>query len=210
MAIVPRIIGFSPGADGTPRDLQSLAEAAASGGIEALVLREPQLSERELVTLARSLTPWLQGGLILHAKHPAAVSIAQASGWGLHLPSTRAPSLFRDQVSGLLGISCHSIADLQAAEKAGCDYATLSPIFAPTSKPGDMREALGIDALQDAVHAVQLPVIALGGMTPDRARLCWDCGAHGVASLGLLFGPHSTPEDTGFAARALRAAMPVG
>lgn len=210
MALIPRIIGISPGADGSPRDLQSLAEAAARGGMDGLVLREPQLTERRYVTLARKLAPWLGAGLILHAKHPCAVDIAEASGWGLHLSAGMEPASVRGQIRGPLGVSCHSVEALLAAAAAGCDYAFLSPIFPPLSKPKDTREALGTKLLGQAAVALGIPVIALGGITPKRAKACWAAGAHGVASMGTLFGPDMSLEDTSSAAKALRAAMPSG
>ena len=178
--MIPRLIGFSPGADGSPRDLQSLVEAGCRGGMD---------------------------GLILHAKHPDALHIAVAAGWGLHLPSGKDPAAFRSQITGLLGMSCHSLQTLLTAAAAGCDYACLSPIFPPHSKPEDTREALGVTVLAEAAKALRLPIIALGGMTPQGAVQCTAAGAHGVASMGALFAPGSDPEDTHDAARALRAAM---
>ena len=120
------------------------------------------------------------------------------------------PAKHRPVIQGLLGASCHSIEALLKAAAAGCDYATLSPVFPPRSKPGDMREALGIEALRQAATALRMPVIALGGMTPERARMCWEAGAHGIASLGLLFGGNMSPEETTRTAQLLRAAMPSG
>jgi thiamine-phosphate diphosphorylase len=208
LALIPRVIGISPGADGTPRDIQSFAEAASRGGMDGLILRETQLSERQLVSLARQLAPWLGAGLILHARHPAAIEIAAAAGWGLHLPSDMDPTRLRDQIRGPLGMSCHSVEALLAAATAGCDYALLSPIFPPRSKPDDTREALGTALLGQATAALGMPIIALGGITVSRAAACIAAGAHGIASMGGLFGPEMSPEETQAAAQALRAAMP--
>jgi len=175
--------------------------------MDALILREPARTERELVTLARVLSPCVGPGLILHASHASAASIAEASGWGLHLPSHADPSLIRTRIQGLMGISCHNSAQLHAAAAAGCDYAFISPIFTPHSKPDDSRTTIGIDGLALLTKQCPIPVIALGGITPNRARQCLAAGAHGVAAMGIVFGPTFTPEDVRTTAQELYAAV---
>lgn len=81
----------------------------------------------------------------------------------------------------LQGISCHSAADLQSAELAGYDYAFLSPVFSTATHPE--AQALGLDGLRAAVAKVQLPVIALGGVTLDKAHQCLQAGAAGWAAI---------------------------
>ncbi len=79
-------------------------------------------------------------------------------------------------------MSAHSLGDLRAARDAGADYATLSPIFPTSSKPG-YGPALGLDALR-AATALGLPVLALGGVTAAMALSCRDAGAAGAAVMG--------------------------
>jgi len=178
--------------------------------MDALILRESHLSCRALVTLARRLSPWLGPGLILHARHPDALDIASASGWGLHLPGHADLAAARHRVTGLLGASCHTQAEVAEAEEAGCDYVLLSPIYRPHSKPTDGREPLGLGGMRKTIAGSTVPVIALGGMTPTRAQRCVSAGAHGVATIGGLFGPDIGPEDCMAAARDLRAALDAG
>jgi len=82
----------------------------------------------------------------------------------------------------LVGISSHGEADIRAAMAAGAGYVTLSPIFETASKPG-YGPALGLAAITRAVR-IGLPVVALGGITPDRAAACIEAGAAGVAVMG--------------------------
>lgn len=77
---------------------------------------------------------------------------------------------------------CHSVAEVRAA--AGAAYVTISPVAPTISKPG-YGPALGADGVRAAVEAAgDLPVFALGGVTPENARSFLDAGAHGVAVMG--------------------------
>jgi thiamine-phosphate pyrophosphorylase len=210
LALSLRLFGITPGDDGHHRNLQALAEAAARGGVDALIIREPHISERRLVTLSRRLAPWFGPGLILHARHPDALELASSAGWGLHLPSGGKPRQARDQVKGLLGISCHTQAELSEAHEAGCDYAMLSPIYKPSSKPQDTRQTLGLTRMRRAIAGCPMPVIALGGLTAARAGRCVAAGAHGIATMGGLFAEDMSPEDCTSAASKLRAALNEG
>lgn len=212
-----RLIGITPGDQGyTPpagagggvvgRDLVRLVEAAASAGLRMAILREPELPERPYVALARRLAQVLGDGVVLHGKHPSALHLAEAGGWSLHLPADADARAARPRVRGLLGQSCHSAQDVARAREAGCDYAIVSPIFPPRSKPNDTRPPLGVDGLKAICRGANLPVVALGGIDPDRARACLGAGAMAVAATGALFPPDASPEEVEALTRAMVSA----
>ncbi|PJC68422.1 MAG: thiamine phosphate synthase, partial [Zetaproteobacteria bacterium CG_4_8_14_3_um_filter_59_5] len=81
------------------------------------------------------------------------------------------------------------------ASDAGADFALLSPVFPTASHPGAPH--LGVEAFRELAGAASLPVIALGGITPEnRAELI----GFPVAAIGALLGA----EDPSEAARRLR------
>jgi thiamine monophosphate synthase len=137
-------------------------------GAPAVVLREKDLSRGERAALAVELRPVV--GLLLVA------SDATIPSAGVHLAAT---DPFPTPRPRIVGRSCHTRADLDAAAREGCDYATLSPIFESPSKPG-YGPPLGVDALRDA----PLPVYALGGVDDTNAEACLDAGAVGIAVMG--------------------------
>jgi thiamine-phosphate pyrophosphorylase len=104
---------------------------------------------------------------------------------GAHLPADGLPIraaralLAPDQ---LLGRSVHSFAEAREALGEGADYVFLGPIWETGSHPG--RHGLGIGAFEGLES---LPVIAIGGVTVERARLCRDAGAWGVAAISALW-----------------------
>jgi thiamine-phosphate pyrophosphorylase len=194
MAIMPRLLGISPGDHGCGRTLTWIVQGAVDGGLRALILREPHLSEAAYVELARRLSPLLGPGLILHASHPKAVHIASRAGWGLHMPSTADWSGVRSQLGGWLGASCHNADDLARAVDAGCDYVTLSPVFTPFSKPSDVRPCLGLEGLDELACSIDIPVFALGGIDAENMPGVMQTGVHGVGSMGFLF-PNDADAD---------------
>ena len=133
-------------------------------------------------TLQRSLP-----GLILHTRTPGALACATALGLGLHMSERSDWVQCRGQFTGVLGASVHSRVSLLKARAAGLDYALLSPVFSPTSKPEDERTPLGLEGLRRALQGLDLPVYALGGIQSGDVADCLAAGACGVAVLGGLF-----------------------
>ena len=74
--------------------------------------------------------------------------------------------------------------DVRAAQAAGADYVTLSPIFPSESKPG-YGPPLGLESIRLAAE-FGIPVFALGGVTPKSAHSCIESGAHGLAVMGTV------------------------
>jgi thiamine monophosphate synthase len=131
-------------------------------------------------------------GLILnHADVAAALAARNLSSNfplnlldGLHLPA-RSPLPNRELLgTQWLGRSCHNLAEVVDAEDAGFDYVTLSPIFPTKSHP----DAVPIwpEGLEQIVKQVQIPIVALGGITAANRMFCLDAGAIGTAAIGMF------------------------
>jgi thiamine-phosphate pyrophosphorylase len=118
---------------------------------------------------------------------------ADVAADGVHLAANASVGAARARLGphALLGVSAHGNADIAAAAAGGADYATLSPIFATASKPG-YGPALGVAAITYAArHA--LPILALGGVTADRAEECLRAGAAGIAAMGEVMRAAARP-----------------
>jgi thiamine-phosphate diphosphorylase len=183
------------------RDLVGVVGAAVAGGARTVLLREKDLPRDERRALARSIAEQLRpvdGALLVAGDVDLAGELGAA---GVHLAAADPwPSPAAEP--GVVGRSCHSADDLRAALTSGADYATLSPIWPTPSKPG-YGPALGPAGLAAACAAVPgLPVVALGGVTPERAGACRAAGAAAVAVMGEVM----RADDPAACVRALLAA----
>jgi thiamine-phosphate pyrophosphorylase len=201
-------------AAGAGNTLPAVVAAALAGGAGAVLLREKDLpadDRRRLADGLRALTAahgaelWVASDAALaEAVSADGVHIAAADPWpdaverrpramSWHRdgwPATvSVPGTGRSDQAGhrlVVGRSCHTVAELEAARRDAVDRVTYSPVFATASKPG-YGPALGLDGLAAGCRAVSgLSVIALGGVEPGRARDCVEAGAAGVALMGAV------------------------
>jgi thiamine-phosphate pyrophosphorylase len=165
-------------------DSLDVAARAARDGVEMIQIRAKELSARELSSLVARAAQVAQGSRILVNTR---TDVALACGaYGVHLPSgSMAPDTIRriTPADFLIGVSCHTIKELLAAEREGADFAVYGPVFPSVTKS---LTPMGLDAFRRAVAAVQLPVYALGGVTRENAAACIAAGAAGIAGISLF------------------------
>lgn len=174
------------------RPLVEVVEAAARGGVRRVVLREKDMDPGERATLAAALRAVLAdvgGQVIVAGPDPLGGSAVHLAAAGPYPP----PDL------PLVGRSCHDEAEL--ARLSTEHYAMVSPVFPTPSKPG-YGPPLGLDGFARLAAHSPVPVLALGGITPDNAAGCIAAGAAGVAVMGAVM----RADDPAAVVRDLRGA----
>lgn len=166
--------------------------AAARAGVDWVQLREKDLPGRVLARL---------GGAAIEAAGPVTrmiindrLDVALAIGAaGVHLggeslPVAEVARWRRDAPAAarfLIGRSCHSQAEAIAAARDAADYLFFGPVFSTPSKQ-TYGPPQGLDRLAEVCGAVEIPVLAIGGVTRENAVDCLRAGAAGIAAIRLF------------------------
>lgn len=138
---------------------------------------------RELAARARRAVP-LGVPLLLNGDAALAVRLGYD---GVHWPEAAIQAAAGGEPLRWRSAAVHSPAAARAAEAAGADWLVFGPVFAPRSKAGTGQ---GLDALRAVTDVTALPVLAIGGVTPERVPDCLRAGASGVAVVsGVLDTP---------------------
>jgi thiamine-phosphate pyrophosphorylase len=165
-------------------DSLEVAGRAARDSVEMIQIRAKDLSARELSALVRSVLRVAERSRVLVNTR---TDVALACGaHGVHLPAgSIAPDAIRRIVPPgfLIGVSCHTVGELRAAQREGADFAVYGPVFPSLTKS---LAPIGMEAFREAARSVQLPVYALGGVTAQNASQCIAGGAAGVAGISLF------------------------
>ncbi len=150
-------------------------------------LREKDLSGRELYELAKRLRAISkQSNAKLFINDRVDIILA-AEADGVHCPEQGMPVTTARKLlpKNHIGVSVHSVESALAVEQDGADFITFGPVFS-TSLKAEYGSPQGLDALAEVTACVNIPVFAIGGITPDRARECLKRGAHGVAVVSAV------------------------
>jgi len=182
--------------------LAKIAEAAR-WGVDLIQLREKDLPANQLESLARAAVEVVRGQtpqaaasggqtrILINSRVDVAIACAAD---GVHLRSDdisprdvrhvwRSSALGGKGSQPLIGVSCHSHAEVAKARLEGADFAVFAPVFEKKGMTGTIPS--GLEALRQACQE-SIPVLALGGVTLDNASSCLEAGAAGIAAIRLF------------------------
>jgi len=156
-------------------------ERRLAGGLRLIQIREKEWDRTAVASFARRVIALARpfGAKVLI--NSDAVRAREAGADGVHLTAAQLMAATSRPDFHYVGASCHTAADLRAAEKLRVDFVVLGPVLATQTHPEAVP--LGWDVFEALVRGALIPVYALGGLTPgmlDEARLR---GAHGIAML---------------------------
>ena len=185
------------------RLMDKIAEAALAG-VDLIQLREKDLSSHDLEHLATdamaAIAKVASGGttparLLINSR----IDVALASGAaGVHLPANdlsvlEARNIFRlaNRPSAMIGVSCHRVEEVIAAEHNKADLVVFGPVF---EKAGlsfekgleNLRRACNQRPSATASASPQMKIFALGGVTLKNSHKCKEAGADGIAGIRLF------------------------
>lgn len=153
-------------------------------GLEILHLRKPGADVSTYEDFIRRIEPRYRHRIVVHDHYHLAT---QYHLRGIHLKSGQA-GRYTDFPGLKISISCHSTEEIKNLPFRA-EYCFLSPIFDSISKQGYQSHFENLPDLSD----IDVPVVALGGITPEKRELCREAGFSGIAVLGYLW---ECPEES--------------
>ena len=182
-----------------PRALSDVVREALTAGAPTIQLRLKGASARELLEAAHTLIPIVRSAGALFIVNDR-LDVALAAGAdGVHLGPDDPPVMDARAVADaravpdaravsgafIIGCSTDTTEGAARAEAEGADYLGVGAVYATANKsdPGDV---IGLEGLRRVVKAVSIPVVAIGGITPERARDVAETGACGSATIGAV------------------------
>ena len=169
------------GGRGDLSDLIERVAQAVEGGVDLVQLREKDLPGGELLELAESILEVISGRAKLIVNERADVALA-AGAHGVQLGEDALPVSAARMTMGsgaLIGRSVHSETGASRAEAGGADFLIVGAMFASRSHPGE--GPAGPDLMRRISGSSRLPLIGIGGITPENAPRVIEAGASGVA-----------------------------
>ncbi len=162
---------------------QRLTQQLCAGGVRLLQLRVKQQPTQDFVSLATAVQRICHGSqctLIINDRVDVALAVEAD---GVHLGQEDLPLTAARKIVGgekIIGVSTHTAQQALTAEQEGADYIGFGPLFGTTTKATGYT-ARGLEQLQEVRQRVHIPIVAIGGITAERAPAVLQAGADAVA-----------------------------
>ena len=181
--------------------LEEIVEAAISGGVDIVQLRDKNDNSRLFYEKARSLKQICKKHdipFIVNDRVDIALAV-DADGIHIGNEDLPLPIVKRIAPSMIIGFSASNIDEAIYGEENGADYIGIGTIF-PTTSKSDAGDAIGTEKLKEITSKLNIPSIAIGGINPSNARSCIEAGANGIAVISAI----TLKDDVENAARELK------
>lgn len=167
----------------------TIIEQAIAGGVTMIQIRSKSLPNAQRFQLARIAQEIAQGrAIILYNGALSDLPHLSCPSIGLHFSDGHSDIEHARAVLGpqaLFGVSIHDQSSALQAADAGASYLLFGNVFTTASHPG--RSGQGIQALAALCQAVSCPVLAVGGIIPERVPQVCAAGASGIAVISYIW-----------------------
>jgi thiamine-phosphate pyrophosphorylase len=180
------------------RELTAVVAECLTAGLPAVQVREKDLGAADLATLCRPLRALTRGHgarLVVNDRVDVALAVGADGVQRTHA------SLAVDDIRAVagrrlaIGASVHSLEDALDAERRGADWLVFGPVYdTPSKRRWGAPQGLG--RLAKVTAAVRIPVVAIGGVTPERVGDVRAAGAAGVAAIAAILDTSSPGDAT--------------
>lgn len=172
-------------------------EEGIKGGVTVVQIREKTADTLDFYNLAlkvKKITTKYNVPLIINDRVDIALAI---DADGVHVGQSDMPCDVTRKLIGedkILGVSAATVDEAQKAEKDGADYIGTGAVF-PTSTKDDAPEITRKD-LKEVVDSINIPVVAIGGITIDNASELNDTGIAGLSVVSAIMSSDNPKESS--------------
>ena len=169
-------------------DFLAQVEAAIDGGATIVQLREKHLDEDAFLKEAERFVALCRRKGVISIINDNVEIAVRTSADGVHvgqedLEAGRARALLGPD--RIIGVSAHNVEEALAAQAAGADYLGTGAAFVTGTKTD--AKPISRETIRAVTAAVDIPVVAIGGITRDNILELKGCGLDGVAVVSALF-----------------------
>ena len=168
----------------------------ADGGVTAIQLRDKTATALERFNIAKYIKPLIAKKDILFIINNNADIAAAVGAHGVHLgPEDLPPADVKKHFPDFcIGVSCNNNDDCTAANEAHADYAGVGPAFFTATKT-NLRPLLTPKGVKKITEKLDIPAVAIGGITAENITELKGCGVYGAAVSSAICASE-TPYDT--------------
>ena len=181
--------------DKTEEEFLAIIEEAIKGGTSIVQLREKTASTKDFYELAlkvKEITSRYDVPLLINDRIDIALAIDSE---GVHIGQDDMPADIARAIIGdekILGVSASTVDEAVKAQKDGADYIGSGAVF-PTSTKDD-ADSVSKDELKEIVNSIDIPVVAIGGITLENAQELKDTGISGFSVVSAIMGAKDPQE----------------
>ncbi len=177
------------------QSLYEQVEDALRGGVTCIQLREKKLADKDFLEEAVQIKKLCKFyGVPFFINDNVGVAI-QCIADGIHIGQEdmtvqKVRSLVGENM--IIGVSVHTVAEALEAQKNGADYLGVGAMFATSTKQD--ANVLSKQMLSDICSAVDIPVVAIGGLNKENIAELAGSGVDGVALVSAIFAAERIEE----------------
>lgn len=166
------------------RSVESVVRAAVAGGATMVQLRDKTSTPSDVERHARAIQDVLYNSDVAFIMNDHVELAARIGADGVHIgQDDMKPAKAREIIgeAAILGVTAFEAAHFAALDPRVVDYAGTGPFYATKTKPD--KPVLGENGFREMIALSPVPVVGIGGITPQNAGVVMRAGAKGVAMM---------------------------